>query len=464
VRHRLLLVLPVLLGLLAAAGAAPAAAQVTATSPQQIADRLLDDPVYVEDGAAVPLDADRVRDAIGQSSVPTYVVAVSSATAEAAGGAGALVPAVGRELGGEAAVLVVTDAGQLRAAEGGSAAERGVDAAIAVEQALAAGGSGAFDEAGVTAVLTDFVQRVDRQSAGGTGGGTGTDGTGTGGTGTGGGAGAGALLPLLLLGLLGGGAYALSRSRRGRSEHARTMQDARADVESLHARLGSDVQTLAPGDDAVARQALADAAERYSATGALMAKADTEGEWAAARRTAVEGLTAARVVRERLGLDPGPEIPMPAADAAPRLEQPARVQVGEQQFEGSPGYTPGRPHYFEGGYYGGRPVPGGWYAKPFWQTMLLTSVLGSRRRPGYGGYGGYGRGMGGGLLGGGVLGGAAAGTRRPRSGSSGSWGGGRSGGRSGGGSWGGGGRVGGGSWGGGSRGGGGGRRGGRGSW
>jgi hypothetical protein len=433
VRSRLLLVLPVLLGLLAVSGAAPVAAQVTATSPQQIADRLLDDPVFVEDGAAVPLDPERVRSAVRESSVPTYVVAVSAATADAAGGAGALVPEVGRRLGGEAAVLVITDARQLRAAEGGAAAGRGVDAATAVEQALAAGGSGAFDEAGVTAVVTDFVQRVDSQTTGRTGTGTGT----------GGGAGAGALLPLLLLGLLGGGAYAVTRSRRGRKEHARSMQDARADVESLYARLGSDVQTLAPGDDAVARQALADAAERYNATGALMARADTDGEWAAARRTAVEGLTAARVVRERLGLDPGPEIPMPAA-SAPRLEQASRVQVGDQQFDGSPRYTPGRPHYFEGGYYGGRTVPGGWYATPFWQTMLLTSVLGGRRRSSYGGYGaGYGRGRGGGILGGG-----AAGTGRPR-----------------GGSWGGGGRVGGGSWGGGSRGGGGGRRGGgRGSW
>ena len=201
------------------------------------------------------------------------------------------------------------------------------------------------------------------------------------------------------------------------------------------------MQLLSPGDDAIARQALADAAERYNATGALMAKADTPGEFAAARRTAIEGLTAARVVRERLGLDPGPELPMPPS-SAPQLTQPARVQVEDQEFEGSPTYTPGRPHYYEGGYYGGRAVPGGWYATPFWQTMLLSSVLtGGMGRRGYGGVyvGGFGGGIGGGR--------SYGGRRR------GGFGGGFGGGGRGGGGWGGGGR--GGGFGGGGRGGGG---------
>jgi hypothetical protein len=77
----------------------------------------------------------------------------------------------------------------------------------------------------------------------------------------------GGLLPLVLVGALGVGAYALTRRRKTAKAGRQTLDDLRADVESLYGRLGSDVETLAPGDDAIARQALSDAAERYNATG-----------------------------------------------------------------------------------------------------------------------------------------------------------------------------------------------------
>jgi hypothetical protein len=56
------------------------------------------------------------------------------------------------------------------------------------------------------------------------------------------------------------------------------------------------------------------------------------------------------------------------------------VQVGDEVHEASPQYVPGRPHWYEGGYYGGQPVPSGWYAVPFWQTMLLGGMLGGGYR------------------------------------------------------------------------------------
>jgi hypothetical protein len=425
-------------------GALPASAQ-TATL-DRVVDEVLTDRVYVDPAFGVDVDEPALRRAAERAPLPVFVVLLP-ASAASRGQAPAIVQDIGVAAGeSRASVLLITDEPYAFAAEGGQASERGVDAGRALAEALVVTPEGSIDGPVVTDLVTAFAGELSSQVAGG----------GTGGTG--GSSGAGSALPLLVgLGLLGGGAYAVSRvgrARSGRREHATSMQDNRADVESLYARLGSDVQTLAPGDDAVARQALADAAERYNATGALMSRASTDGEWSAARRTAVEGLTAARVVRERLGLDPGPEIPMPAADQAPRLEQPARVQVGDQQFDGSPRYTPGRPHYYEGGYYGGRPVPGGWYATPFWQTMLISSVLGGGRRSRYGGgmYGGrtYGGGMlGGGVFGGGVVRGGAV--RRPQSrrssggwsGGSGGWGGG---GRGGGGWGGGGGRRGGGGW------------------
>ena len=439
--RRPLLLLLALLGVLLAA--APASA-LTTVSVDQIVRELRSDPVYVDRDADVPLDEDAVRDAVLGAPVPVYVAAVPQEVADDAGGETQLVVAIGRAIGdSDAAVLVITDGRTFRADNGRSAGARGIDAGDAIEEALAAGGGGAFDEQGVTAVVVDFVQRIDAQSEGRATGGTR-------GTSSGGG---GGLLPVLGLGVLAGGVYAVTRSRKRAKQDRQELQDLRADVESLYGRLGSDVQLLAPGDDPVARQALADAAERYNATGALLAKADTPGEFAAARRTAAEGLAAARVVREKLGLDPGPEVPMPPG-AAPRLEAPARVQVGEDAYDGSPDYQPGRPHYFEGGYYGGQTVPGGWYATPFWQTLMIGSVLGGGFGGGYGGYrrsygggifrGGYGGGYGGGISGG--MGGGFGGGRR-RGGGGGGFGG----------------FGGGGSWGGGRRGGGGGRRGG-GSW
>jgi hypothetical protein len=219
------------------------------------------------------------------------------------------------------------------------------------------------------------------------------------------------------------------------------MEGLRADVESLYNRLGSDISTIPGGDDAVAKQALSDAAERYNATGALLAHADTPGEFAAARRTAVEGLVAAQTARKKLGLDPGPEIPLPPGQG-PQLIAEQKVRVGDQEYEGSPTYQPGRGHYYGGGYYNGQVVPGGWYAFPFWETMLMTSVLtGGFGGGGMFGGGGYERGYeegrddarddsGGGGLGGGDWGGGGGDWG---GGGGGDWGGGGGGGGDGGG-------------------------------
>lgn len=87
----------------------------------------------------------------------------------------------------------------------------------------------------------------------------------------------------------------------------------RVQVESLRDRLGHDIRTLAPGSDPVAEQALADASERFTACSVLLERADSQPELRTAWLAAVEGLTASRLVRVRLGLDPGPEIPLPPA-------------------------------------------------------------------------------------------------------------------------------------------------------
>jgi hypothetical protein len=393
-----------LLALLGVLLAAPASAQATLTSLDEVVAELQQDQVFVDRDADVPLDEADARDIVAGSEVQVYVAALPAAAAARSGGDAAVVEALGEALADESAVvLLLTDRPSVYADNSQALGARGVNAGAALRSVQ----RGDFDEAGLRDVLQQFVQAVDAQASGGS-----ADGSGSrpgGGTG---------LLPVLAVGALGFGAYTLVRGRKRSKANAQSLQDARADVESLYGRLGSDVQLLAPGDDAIARQALADAGERYNATGALMAKADTLGEFAAARRTAVEGLAAARVVRQRLGLDPGPEVPLPPS-AGPQLQEKAVVQVGEEQYEGSPQYEPGRPHYYEGGYYGSQHVPGGWYATPFWQTLLLSSVLnggmyGRRRsyyggryssggmlRGGFGGFGGGGGWSGGGRRGGG---------------------------------------------------------------
>lgn len=346
-----------------------------AVSSDEVVQQLQNRPVYVEPGAP-EIDEAQVREAVATARVPVYVAVVTEGTTQRAGGPAGLVELIGKGTRNSASsVLVITERGSkpvLRAASGQAARNAGVDASMAIDSVLR-GSGGAFDRAAATAAVVQFVGILDQQAS--TGRGSTLDDS------DGGGAGSGAFLALLAV---GGAAAGVAVLRRNSKRQAKSFEAARADVESLYGRLGADVSMLAAGDDDVARQALADAGERYTMTGALLARADTPGEFAAARRTAVEGLTAARVARQRLGLDPGPEIPLPPGQG-PQLQAPGRVQVGDEEYEGSPTYAPGRGHYYGGGILGGRVVPGGWYAVPFWETLLLGSILS-------GGLGGFGDG------------------------------------------------------------------------
>lgn len=188
-------------------------------------------------------------------------------------------------------------------------------------------------------------------------------------------------------GVGGAGAYAVSKRRKRQKE----LEGRRAEVLSYYDRLGADVQNLHDGGDPVVRQALADAAERYTATGSQLSQADTHEEFDVARRTALEGLQAAQTARRTLGLDPGPELPPIAPKYGEQLAEPTQVTVGDKSYQGYPEYTPGAPYYYGGG--GG--YAGGWYSFPFWQTLLLGSVLSGGFGGGFGGGGfdsGYDRG------------------------------------------------------------------------
>lgn len=147
-----------------------------------------------------------------------------------------------------------------------------------------------------------------------------------------------------------------------------------AEVQSVVARLAHDVQTLQPGDDGVARQAMADASERYATASSLLERARSQDQLRTAWLAAAEGLHATRLVRTRLGVDPGPAPALPPSEG-PQLQQPSRVVVEGREHVGQPAYAPGYGHWFPGGRVGDRYVPGGWYREPFWPGDLVLGVL-----------------------------------------------------------------------------------------
>ena len=90
---------------------------------------------------------------------------------------------------------------------------------------------------------------------------------------------------------------------------ARSLEDSQAEARRWVERLGGQVYALDPKDDPAARQALADASERFTAAGSQVEQAKSVQQYRLAQQTAYEGLYYVRAARTSLGLDPGPELP-----------------------------------------------------------------------------------------------------------------------------------------------------------
>lgn len=164
------------------------------------------------------------------------------------------------------------------------------------------------------------------------------------------------------------------RSNKKRAESE--LADAAAEARRLHERLGGQTMNLtAPGDNLPAGQALADAGERYTAAGSQLESAASMHQYRLAAETAIEGLHYVRAARTAMGIDPGPEIPtLRGAERTGVLTERVSAEVEGKQYTGSPDPDDENRHYYPGGRVDGRPVPAGWYNRPWWQPALAGAA------------------------------------------------------------------------------------------
>jgi hypothetical protein len=154
------------------------------------------------------------------------------------------------------------------------------------------------------------------------------------------------------------------------------LEDAKAEARRWVERLGGQVMNLV-GTNEAAKQAIADASERYTAAGSQMEQAQTAEQSRLVTKTAMEGLYYVRAARIAMDLDPGPELPPdPDMERAGKVTEDRRVNVEGRDLEASPEPGDRTPHYYPGGRVAGRPVPQGWYSEPWWKPALVAGAWG----------------------------------------------------------------------------------------
>ncbi|HEY0813421.1 MAG TPA: hypothetical protein VGE11_09060 [Pseudonocardia sp.] len=157
---------------------------------------------------------------------------------------------------------------------------------------------------------------------------------------------------------------------------SREVDDARADARRWVERLGGQVLALT-GTDPASKQALADAAERYTAAGAQMDQVTSVAQARQVTETAYEGLYYVRAARTTMGLDPGPELPpLPGQGRAGAVTEDRTVDVDGHPYSASSAPSGLNRHYYPGGTVAGRPVPQGWYSEPWWRSALIGGAWG----------------------------------------------------------------------------------------
>lgn len=176
------------------------------------------------------------------------------------------------------------------------------------------------------------------------------------------------LLLIIAAGLL---ALVLTRGRGRATTAGAALGDEEAEARRWYERLGGQVMSLT-GSDEASKQAIADAAERYTAAGSQLEQAGTAQQYRLVTDTALEGLYYVRAARTAMGIDPGPELPDPQQrQRAGALESEQAVDVEGRTVTGAPSPSDRNSHYYPGGTVRGRPVPAGWYSEPWWRPMLM---------------------------------------------------------------------------------------------
>ncbi|MGH3801804.1 MAG: hypothetical protein ACRDTD_17060 [Pseudonocardiaceae bacterium] len=185
----------------------------------------------------------------------------------------------------------------------------------------------------------------------------------------------GTLIAVVILVLLIGGGAAYYLQHRQAAQQ-RDLEDAMAEARRWVERLGGQVLSLV-GTDEPAKQALADAAERYTAAGSQMDSARTAAQSRLVTQTALEGLYYVRAARSAMGMDLGPDLPSIAGQAgAGSVTEDRNVTVEGHDYAASPHPGDRTPHYYPGGRIAGRPVPQGWYSEPWWKPALIGGAWG----------------------------------------------------------------------------------------
>lgn len=183
-------------------------------------------------------------------------------------------------------------------------------------------------------------------------------------------------LLLLLLIIGGGAAYLMNRSNKQKTAdlEATKLADAQAEARRWIERLGSQVLTIA-GNDTASTQAIADASERYNAAASAISQATTVRQAELARESALEGLHYMNAAREIMGMTPGPELPLLEGQRnAGKVTERRTIEQDGQTLTASPVASDETPNYYPGGNVAGRPVPAGWYSRPWWADAMATGM------------------------------------------------------------------------------------------
>lgn len=131
-----------------------------AVDADALAEQLAEDPVLVDPRSGIRIDEDAVRESFEALPVPTYVLIVPQRDVdeEDSGIDGVLLRVVEALRDPRAVVVVVTDAGELQAGEGGAS---GVAASALLDAIVQARSEQAFSGQALTEALLEFADGVE---------------------------------------------------------------------------------------------------------------------------------------------------------------------------------------------------------------------------------------------------------------------------------------------------------------